>query len=370
MRKFLKLRLNVLPFLLLIYISGQGNRCCDSKLKSIESSYYDMEDYKSVKKFDSHFHINTSDTYVMDLARRDNFKFLNIVVDRPFGLPMEKQQKIAVNHLEDFPHQMVFATTFSVDGWEKEDWLNKTISDLENSFSKGAKAVKVWKNIGMDLRDKDGNFVMVDHPQIISILEYLSKREIPVIGHNGEPRDCWLPLDEMTFSQGYYGSHPEYHMYKHPEYPSYEDQIEARDSMLEKLPNLDFIGAHLGSLEWSLEELAKRLKKYPNMDIDLSRMSNLKLHTLRDRQKTRDFFIKYQDRLIYATDTSINSSENPEETMKRIHNNWLEDWRFFVTDDKMNLRGHGNFKGLKLPKKVVNKIYFKNAKKKLGSFKK
>ena len=57
--------------------------------------------------------------------------------------------------------------------------------------------------------------------------------------------------------------------------------------MLEKHPDLKFVGAHLASLEWSLDELAKRLDKFPNMRVDLSRMSNLKLHTLKNRQKTQ-----------------------------------------------------------------------------------
>ena len=91
----------------------------------------------------------------------------------------------------------------------------------------------------------------------------------PILGHNGEPRDCWLPLDGMTFSQGYYRSHPEYHMYPHPEYPCYQDQIDARDHMLGKHPHLVFIGALLGSLEWSIDELAKRLDKFPNMHVNL-----------------------------------------------------------------------------------------------------
>lgn len=366
MTKFLNLRFTLLPFWLLLLFSAPRSQSTDFEGDPIKKTYYNLEDYKYVNKFDSHIHINTYETYFIDLAKEDNFKFLDIVDDRPFGLPMEEQEKIAIKHFQDFSDQMIFATTFSVDNWESENWLKNTLSHLQNSFDKGAKAVKIWKNIGMDLRDAQGKFVMVDHPRIDQVLNFLSKKNIPVVGHNGEPKDCWLPLDEMTFSQGYYGSHPEYHMYLHPEYPSYWDQINARDNMLNKHPDLPFIGAHLGSMEWSLDELAKRLDKYPNMDVDLSRMSNLQLHTIKNRTKTRNFFIKYQDRLIYGTDTSINTSDNPEITKNKIHSNWLEDWKYFVTDDKMTLKGYGSFRGLKLPKKVIDKIYFKNAQQKLG----
>ena len=323
--------------------------------------YYVESDFQSVKKFDAHIHINTDETTFIELAKQDNFRFLDIVDDRPFGLPMAEQQKFAFFHLKSFPEQMNVATTFSVKNFESDDWVQKTIAGLDYSISKGARAVKIWKNIGMDLKDKEGKFVMLDHPRIKPILNYLEKNKIPLIGHNGEPRDCWLPLDKMTFSQSYYGSHPEYHMFLHPEYPSYEDHIMARDNMLEQHPNLKFVGAHLGSLEWSLDELAKRLDKYPNMSVDLARISNLQLHTLNDRQKTRNFFIKYQDRLVYGTDKAINASTNPAEFKKSIHDSWLRDWIFFATDSKIKLAGFGELNGLKLPRKVIDKIYRENA---------
>ena len=171
--------------------------------------YYTAEDFSSVKKFDIHIHINTNEGTFINQAQKDNFKFLDIVDDRPFGLPMAGQQKIAVSDLGEFPDQMAFATTFSVKDWNNNDWVEKTIADLKHSFSQGARAVKIWKNIGMDLRDKNGKFVMVDDPRIDSIISYLEKNNIPVIGHNGEPKDCWLPLDKMIFSRDYYGAHPE-----------------------------------------------------------------------------------------------------------------------------------------------------------------
>lgn len=329
-------------------------------------NYYQLEDFSKVKKFDVHIHINTEETFFIEQALADNFQFLDIIDDRPFGLPMDGQQKIAMRHLKNFSKNMAVATTFPVKDWGSDDWIENTITRLKKSFSDGAIAVKIWKNIGMDLRDGNGKFVMVDDIRLDPILDYLVANHIPLLGHNGEPRDCWLPLDEMTFSQDYYGSHPEYHMYLHPEYPSYQDQIDARDHMLEKHPDLIFMGAHLGSLEWSLDELTKRLDKFPNMYVDLTRLSNLKLHTFNNRKKTRAFFIKYQDRLIYGTDSSINSSTNPSEFKKNIHDRWVREWKFYVTDEKINLENFGELNGLKLPTDVVDKIYSKNAIRLLG----
>jgi predicted TIM-barrel fold metal-dependent hydrolase len=161
----------------------------------------------------------------------------------------------------------------------------------------------------------------------------------------------------MVLHKGYFKEHPEYHMYLHPEYPSYEKQIAARDNLLVKHPKLRFIGAHLGSLEWSLDELAKRLDKFPNMAVDLARMSDLWLHAKNNWQKTRDFFIKYQDRLLYATDVQVNETTN----LAAVHESRLRYWRFFATDKTMTDDVVGSFKGLHLPASVVDKIYYENA---------
>lgn len=359
-------KISKLLILLLLFQNCSSDKNTASGKANTAISYYSEKDFETIEKFDSHNHFNFLDTPFIHQAEEDNFRLLNITDDRPFGLPMEDQKKIAFQILDEYPSRVFYATTFSVDGFQEEDWAVKALADLKSSFSKGAIAVKVWKNVGMDLKDEEGKFVMVDHPKFSPIWEYLADNHIPLIGHLGEPKDCWLPLEEMTMkgNRGYYSKHPEYHMYLHPEYPSYEDQINARDRLLEKYPDLKFIGAHLGSLEWSLDELAKRLDKYPNMAVDLARMSNLQHHAMTDWKKTRDFFIKYQDRLIYATDRAIGESKDPSEMKKAVHESRVRDWRFFTTDEEMESSGfEGAFKGLKLPTEVIEKIYRENAEK-------
>jgi predicted TIM-barrel fold metal-dependent hydrolase len=219
----------------------------------------------------------------------------------------------------------------------------------------------------MELKDKDGKFVMIDDPRFDPILDFIEKNGKTLVGHLGEPKNCWLPVEKMTVKgdKDYFTAHPEYHMYLHPEYPSYEDQLNAKDRMLEKHPNLRFVGAHLGSLEWSVDELAKRLDKYPNMAVDMAeRISHLQYQAVRNWQKVRDFFIKYQDRLIYATDQRIDTLQTPSERHSKAYESWLLHWKFFTSGDKMKVpKVEEEFKGMKLPREVVDKIYRKNAEK-------
>lgn len=340
----------------------QGTTVLSPALEEGETEFCTSEDFATMDKFDAHVHIETKEHYFVDQAKADNFRFLAIINDRPFGTPMHIQEQFTYQQKRDHPLAMEVATAFRVNDWDDEQWVNNTLSALDSAISKGIKAVKIWKNIGLDLRDTAGNFVMVDHPKIDSILDFLAAKNIAVIGHNGEPKDCWLPLDQMAFSRDYYRAHPQYHMYNFPEYPAYEKQIEARDNMLAKHPDIRFLGAHLGSLEWNLDELAIRLDSYPNMWVDLSRMPYIKLHTLNDRAKTQAFFIKYQDRLVYATDRSVSATNDPETRKKQVHEAWLNDWLFFATDHTFELARFGNVDGLKLPKTVVEKLFNTNAK--------
>ena len=196
-------------------------------------------------------------------------------------------------------------------------------------------------------------------------IEFIKSRNLPITGHLGEPRNCWLPLAEMTVrsDSSYFASNPQYHMFLHPEYPSYEDQVNARDHLLEKNPDLKFIGCHLGSLEWNVDSLAKRLDKFPNMVVDMSaRICHLQYQSAQDRKKVRDFCIKYQDRLLYGTDVGDNGTADPEGFKKRMHETWLDDWKYFATKTEItSTRFDGKFEGLQLPKKVVDKIFNENA---------
>jgi len=132
--------------------------------------------------------------------------------------------------------------------------------------------------------------------------------------------------------------------------------------MLEKHPDLIVVGCHLGSLEWSTDELAKRLEKYPNFSVDLSsRICHLQGQ---NRDKVRDFIIKYQERLLYGTDIQINENDDQKGAFEKALKMWIDDWEYFTTDNTMS-SGNLNkpFQGLNLPDDVVKKIYFENAKK-------
>jgi predicted TIM-barrel fold metal-dependent hydrolase len=331
--------------------------------------YYKAEDFQSVPKIDSHIHIDASDGAFEDQAAADNFVLITLNVDHSDSAAVRDQFNWAVESTKKHPGKVFYAATFFFDtaGWGTEAWSDKIISQLDKDISAGAIGVKIWKNIGMTVRDRDGKFIMADDPKLEKVINFIKSKNLPIAGHLGEPRNCWLPLDQMTVTSdsSYFARNPQYHMFLHPEYPTYEDQINARDNLLKKNPDLQFIGCHLGSLEWNVDSLASRFDRFPNMVADISaRICHLEFQSVKEREKVRNFCIKYQDRLLYGTDVTYHGSKDPESFKKNQHETWLLDWKFLTSDDEMTVRQfRTKFKGLKLPKNVVDKIYYTNAKK-------
>jgi len=332
-----------------------------------QSNYYTGKDFQSVPKIDSHVHINSDKGFFEDQAVQDNFRLITLNVDHSDSASVKHQLEWALRSVQKYPGKVFYGATFYFDtaGWGSEAWTGKAIAHLRSNISGGAVSVKLWKNIGMTERDKNGKFIMIDDPALKPVIDFIISKYLPVTGHLGEPHNCWLSLSEMTVSSdsSYFAEHPQYHMFLHPDYPSYEDQINARDHLLELHPDLKFIGCHLGSLEWNVDELAKRLDKFPNMAVDMAaRICHLEYQSAKDRERVRNFCIKYQDRLLYGTDLSDDGNNNRESLSKWIHETWLDDWKYFTSNDKMTSdKFKGTFEGLKLPKEVVRKIYSENA---------
>jgi hypothetical protein len=346
-------------YLFLILITSFFSGC--------NSDYYSLKDFQSVPKIDSHVHIGSNSGFFEDQAIKDNFILQTINCDDADSAYVEHQYEVALKSLQKYPGRVFYSATFHFDtaGWGKDSWSRKTNADLNKYISTGAVSVKIWKNIGMTERDKNGKFIMVDDPGMKPVIDFIISKSLPITGHLGEPRNCWLPLKEMTVrgDSSYFAEHPQYHMFLHPDYPSYEDQINARDHLLELHRDLIFIGCHLGSLEWNVDELAKRLDKFPNMAVDMAaRICHLEYQSAKDREKVRKFCIKYQDRLLYGTDLSSNDNSDGNKLSGWIHETWFDDWKYFATNDEMTSPNfNGSFHGLQLPKEVIKKIYSENA---------
>jgi predicted TIM-barrel fold metal-dependent hydrolase len=341
---------------------------------------YTAADFARVRKFDAHVHANTEDHRFLDIAAKDGFEILSINVDYPDFPPLDRQAKVAHTLRAADPRRFHFVTTFSMKGFGGPRWTADTIRSIDAEMARGALGVKVWKNIGMVERDAQGRLIMLDDRRFDGVMSHLEAKGIPLVAHQAEPKNCWLPLEAMTTEndRSYFRDHPEYYMYLHPEQPSYESLMAARDRFVSRHPKLNVVGAHLASLEWSVDELARFLDTYPNATVDLAaRMTEVQYQSKSDPDRVRRFFIKYQDRLLYGTDLT----ENPPNRHERAQNPpmdpahfvdkadtfWRSDWVYLATSEVQPIDAiKADVKGLALPQPVIDKIYYSNARRVFG----
>jgi hypothetical protein len=331
---------------------------------------YSLADFGAISKIDVHVHINSADTALIDEARADGFRLLTINVDDPDYPPLAQQRALATAFFKSHPELVAFAASFSMQGWDDPGWHERVLRELDDAFAEGAVAIKVWKNIGMEFRDRAGKLVMIDDAKFDAIFARVRERGKVLIGHQGEPYNCWLPLEQMTIGgdREYFQEHPQYHMYRHPELPSYEAQMAARDRMLDRNRNLRFMGAHMASLEWSVDRLAKFLDRYPLAVVDLAaRMGQVQCQSNRDHGAVRAFFIKYQDRLLYGTDLTQQPGSDPAAMRQEAHERWRSDWMYLATGQAQTVDDlKAAVPGLNLPATVIDMIYLRNAERWFG----
>ena len=326
---------------------------------------YEPGDFERIEKIDAHVHLHGSLPAFMVQAGADGFRLLTINVNYSVFPSLDRQLADALALRRAHPDRVAFVTTFDATGSDKKGWRARTQRHLDETLRQGAVGVKVWKDIGMQQRDADGRAVMIDDARFDPIFDALEKRGIVVLGHLGEPRNAWLPYDAMTIrgDREYFTTNPRYHMYAHPEWPSYEEQLAARDRRLDRHPRLRFVALHLASLEWNVERIADFLKRYPQASVDLAaRLVHLKLQASVDPAKVRRFFIDHHDRILYATDLT-RSLEQPDAAFAaEAHEVWLQDWRFLATGEPLrSTEFAAPFRGLSLPREVIDKIYSGNA---------
>ncbi len=328
--------------------------------------FYTIEDYPEVPKADVHVHIRTDRDVFVNEANKDNFKLVNIVVDgRGTWEGVRNQFDFVEIQQKAHPESYRTITSFSVEDFHEPGWSDKAIAWMDSCFNRGAIGIKVWKNIGMVLKDTNDSNVMIHDPRFDAVFNHLKQQDRLLFAHLGEPLNCWLPLEEMTTNndRNYFEENPQYHMYQHPDLPSYHELMAARDQLLDKHPQIRFVGAHMASIEWNVDTLSAWLDKYPNTTIDLAaRMGQVFYQAQQDPERVRNFFIKHQNRIMYATDLGDNGTADPISLAERIHDTWMRDWTFFVTDQEMESDLiDGPFQGIKLPREAVDHIFYTTA---------
>ncbi|HEX4424433.1 MAG TPA: amidohydrolase family protein [Terriglobales bacterium] len=320
-----------------------------------------LKSLATLDPIDVHTHVFKTDQAFQAFLEKVHLKLMDILVvddSESFRTKLEPQVKDALSLVRSSNGHVALCTTFDPYKFNNPAFATEAIKELDENFDQGAVAVKIWKNIGMEIKDKDGRFILPDDPKFAPIYEEIAKRGKTLMSHVAEPDVAWGPPDPSDPSWSYYQENPQWYLGDKPGYPSKKTILDARDHILANNPKLRMVGVHLGSMEKDLDAIAAHLDRYPNFAIDTAaRMDYL---MIAPPEKVRAFLIKYQDRVLYGTDLDLLATANVKEELEDWRSTYVRDWRFLATDQLIEDHGRKSH-GLNLPESVLRKIYRTNA---------
>jgi predicted TIM-barrel fold metal-dependent hydrolase len=224
----------------------------------------------------------------------------------------------------------------------------KAAAQLETDVKNGAIGLKIFKETGMDTKKADGSRLRITDPELAPLWETAGRLNIPVIIHTGEPPEFFKPLDMHNERWLELSLFPDRRRYLVP--VSWETLSAERDELFRKHPKTRFIAAHFG---WHANDLARAgrlLDANPNVVLELAAI----LYELgRTPRAANEFFIKYQDRILFGKDTYA-PTEFPYY------------WRVLETNDEYfdyyrDYHAFWKLYGMGLPDTVLRKVYYQNA---------
>ena len=247
------------------------------------------------------------------------------------------------------PDRMVFFANLDFSRGVTPGFGERAAAQLEQDVAAGAVGLKFFKNFGISVRDENGQRVPVDHPELDPVFEACARLDIPVLIHVGEPLSFYEPVDKLNERWLELTLLPNRRM-PSDRYPIFDEMMAERDRLFARHPNTRFIAAHMGWHANDLGRLGRLLDRLPNVYPETAAI----LYELgRQPRAAREFFVKYQDRVLFGKDT-YRASEFPYY------------WRVFETADEYfdyYRRYHAFWQlyGIDLPDEVLRKVYYVNA---------
>lgn len=253
---------------------------------------------------------------------------------------------------EAHPGRFLTFALVNFQGIDDKDWGDREAKRLEVGFKAGAKGLKFHKSFGLGYRYQDGSLVPIDDPKLDPIWAACAKHGRPVVIHIADPAAFFTPLDRFNERWHELNQNPGW-LFFGDKFPKRQDLLDQLHRVIAKHPKTTFVNTHFGNNAEDLAAVAEKLDQYPNMYVDIdARISELG----RQPYAARRFFVKYQDRIMFGTDTT------PRREAFRIYYRFLEtDDEYFDCSASHHRQGFWNIYGINLPPDVLEKVYRGNA---------
>ena len=256
----------------------------------------------------------------------------------------------------DRAHLGRFATFCRLD-WQvvsRPGWPDQLVRSLSDSARRGAAGLKLWKDLGLHIRDENGSLVMVDDDRLAEMWSAAGALELPVLIHTADPAAFFEPLDGNNERLEELVDHPDWH-FAADRFPPMQRLLDALENVVATHPDVTIIGAHVGCYAEDLGWVDRMLSTYPNFHVDIAaRVAELG----RQPRATRALVDRHPDRVLFGTD-----SFPPSAQAYRRYFRFLEtaDEHFPYSDADPPGCGRWTISGLALDAESLRQVYGANA---------
>jgi hypothetical protein len=227
----------------------------------------------------------------------------------------------------------------------------------------GCVGIKVWKQLGLWLRDASGRRVAVDDPRLGVLWEAAAEQRLPVLIHVGDPPDFWGPVTPENPRYGDLKDRPQW-WYGSGEFPPLEQILEELEGVVAAHPETTFVGAHFGCF---VSDPEPWFRSYANFHVDTA--AAVAEIGRGDVSGNRRLFLEWPERILFGTDlvrTARFRYPDLGEATWELDEFFARHWRFFETgarelDHPIPEQLPWTVTGLDLPHDVLRALYHDNA---------
>jgi predicted TIM-barrel fold metal-dependent hydrolase len=273
------------------------------------------------------------------------------------GMWGDKLQHLIDTMAKPYPGRFIIFTQIDWSRIDDANFSQEMVQQLDDGVSRGARGLKILKDLGLGVRDKTGKLIRIDDPRLDPIFDECGRLGIPVFIHTADPEAFFLPINAENERYEELIDHPDWSFYGH-DFPGLQDLMEQRNRVVARHPATTFVFLHMGWPE-NLGWVREVLDRYSNVMLEFG---GREAELGRQPREARDLFLKYQDRVMFGSDNGLDAA------MYRNYFRWLE-----TADDSFDYwgapsQGRWEIYGLDLPDQVLEKIYHRNAEKLFTQF--
>jgi predicted TIM-barrel fold metal-dependent hydrolase len=257
----------------------------------------------------------------------------------------------------DSAHPGMFATFAHFDWCAllNQNSTDLLISQLHRARDQGAKGIKIWKDLGLRVRDANGSLVLISDSRLTDVLSAAGELKLPIMVHTADPKTYFNPFDRRNekYEQMALNSDLRYFGKNLPSHVGLHGAL--RKAVLSS-PGTQFIGAHVGGAPENLQYVSSLLDELPNYSVDIAgRLSEIG----RQPRTFRTFAEKYSDRILFGCDYYPFSVEGAKKYFRFLET----DDEYFPYGEENSPPTHGrwNIYGVHLNEETLRRIYNANA---------